>query len=176
MRTAGWLVAAVAGVGALAACGRGPAAGPSWSERQATAEKRELWSMEAEGAKAAPVVVCTDIAMRLGFVKPVPSAGGAPCIRLNRPVERPGSYAFRCQLAGEEWAVVSTWTGDASRDLTVAMSVSSLDNPNVAYAQTRRYRRLGACPAGWSIGESRDRQGRSVSTLMDWPAAASAPP
>ncbi len=114
--------------------------------------------------------------MRIGFVRPSPAIGSKPCIRNGKPVERTDNYAFRCDLGGQEWAVVSYWRGDRSQDFTDTISVSSLDAPGTAYSQTLHYRRLGACPSGWSIGESRDRQGRRTMALETLPAGASAPP
>ena len=70
----------------------------------------------------------------------------------------------------------SYWHGARDRDFTVEMSVSSLDDPRTAFAQTRRYRKLGACPAGWVAGDRWDREGRRVNALVPWPASASPPP
>ncbi len=166
-----------AGLMALAACDSSAfKPGPSWAERKAAAERRELWSVEVVGGRAQPLPICTDVAMRIGFVRPSPSIGTKPCIRNAKPVERTDNYAFRCELDGQEWAVVSYWSGDRNQDFTDTISVSSLDAPGTAYSQTRHYRRLGACPSGWSIGESRDQQGRHTTSLEAIPAGASAPP
>ena len=167
---------ACAGLMSLTGCDLGSGRQPSWAERKAAAERRELWSVEVVGAKTEPAPICTDIAMRIGFVKPAPAMGATPCMRNGKPVETAASYAFRCELGGQEWAVVSYWRGDRNQDFTDMISVSSLDEPDKAYSQTRHYRRLGACPSGWAIGESRDRQGRPINTVESWPAGASAPP
>jgi hypothetical protein len=168
---------AAAGVSALAACERtGPATEQYWAQQKAAAERLDLWSMEAVGTGAPPVRVCTDVAIRAGLARPAPAVGDTPCTRLGRPVETDATYAFRCELGDREWAVNSYWNRDRGRDFTVEMTVSSLDDPRVTYAQTRRYRKLGACPAGWVAGDTRDRQGRRLNALEPWPASTSPPP
>jgi hypothetical protein len=169
--------AAVAAVLGLAACERsGTATDQYWQDRKAAAEQLEFWSIEAVGSNAAPVRICTDVAMRIGFVKPSPAVRNTPCILVGRPVETRNDYVFRCELGGREWAVTSHWSGERDRDFTDAMSVASLDPPPDAYGQTRRYRRLGPCPSGWIAGDAADAQGRRVKGLGPWPAAASPPP
>jgi hypothetical protein len=166
-----------AAVLALAACGRGgPATMQWWAERKAATQALELWSVEATGPGARPVQVCMDTAMRLGLVKPAPAAGRETCTYLGKPVQAPGRYAFRCSLAGREWAVTSLWRGDRARDFTDSILISSLDPPYATYVWRRRYRRLGACPSGWAAGDSRTADGRRSNALIEWPAEASAPP
>jgi len=162
---------------ALAACDRsGPGAERTWAERKAAAEQLELWSIEAVGSGVPPARICTDVAMRLGFVKPSPAVGQAPCTLIGKPVQTASNYNFRCELGDREWAVFSYWQGDRSRDFTDAVSVSSLDPPSADYVQTRRFRKLGPCPAGWVAGDAFGQQGRRVSRLGPWPASASPPP
>jgi hypothetical protein len=171
------ILLAGAAVASLAACGRGGAATErDWAERKAAAEQLELWSIEATGSGAPPVRICTDVAMRGGFVKPSPAVGDAPCTLIGRPVQTASNYNFRCELGFREWAVTSYWQGDRSRDFTDAVLVTSLDPPPGEYAQTRRFRKLGPCPAGWAAGDAFDRQGRRVTGLGPWPATASPPP
>jgi hypothetical protein len=161
---------ALIGLLLLAACERGgPSSEQRWLERKAAAEKLELWSIEAVGSKAPPVHICADVAMRIGFVKPSPALGSAPCVLLGEPVERADLYTFRCQLGDDEWAVSSHWQGDRDRDFTDTYEVTSLDTADKTYAQTRRYRRLGRCPSGWTAGDTRDPQGRRVNRLAPWP-------
>jgi len=54
----------------------------------------------------------------------------------------------------------SATTGDPRRDFTVNTHMSSRPadstqvEPRGEFVQIRRYRLLGACPAGWTIGDS----------------------
>jgi hypothetical protein len=166
-----------AGLACLTACDRsGTATEQYWTQRKAAAERLELWSMEAVGSSAPPVRVCTDAVMRLGLARPAPAVGDKPCTRLGRPVETASTYGFKCELGDQEWAVNAYWHGERDRDFTVEMLVSSLDDPHARYSQTRRYRKLGACPAGWVAGDGWDRQGKRVNALVPWPSSASPPP
>ncbi len=168
--------ALVASVLPFAACSRSDQSSEGWwRQRQAEVEQPQLWTVQALGKDdPSPRRLCTNVAMRKGFLSPTPALGEQGCARVGPAVSRPGFFGFRCQLAGREWAVTSSWSGDLQRDFTAAYTVSDLDGSRASYAQSRRYRRIGACPEGWSPGDGEDKQGRRVRTLTPWPSEDSA--
>jgi hypothetical protein len=159
----------VAGVSAVAAVWLGWGGGGAssfWRERQASGDPPELWSVEAvpQPAGWAPVRLCTDALMRTGFAQPLPLSGPAPCIPVEPPRREGDRYAYRCTLGGAMQGVSSTVRGDPRRDFTATFTITDLSRYMTAgagaeYVQVRRYRRLGACPAGWSVGDHTDRHG-----------------
>jgi hypothetical protein len=52
------------------------------------------------------------------------------------------------------YRIGATRSGDESREFVVDMSVKRQDLAGPVFEQARRYRRLGACPAGWVIGDT----------------------
>lgn len=145
-----------------------------FTARQQAFDPRELWSIEAVPAQAgwAPVKLCTDARTRSGFLTPLPSVGGAPCMPTSPPRQNGKRLSIRCEVGGARYLASSVVEGDTARAFTVAYRVVGLDGGGwdkaAAYAQTRRYRRLGPCPDGWAVGASTDRTGaRTGGALAD---------
>lgn len=123
------------------------------------ADPPQLWSITVVDAKgrtlSAPVRICADTPMRVGFLNQTAGVGDNLCKPDLPPVIRADIISTRCQMNGRSFAVYNAAVGDRARDFTVAFTLQSLDEDTVRLAQTRRYRYLGACPAGWGVGESR---------------------
>lgn len=119
-------------------------------------EEPALWSIEvvAGGKAARHVDICADGAVRRGFTRPTPEVSGLPCVRTKPPLETAGSYSARCRADGHLYTVYSGTTGDLTRDFTVDMNVTRQGSKQPTYEQVRRYRLIGACPAGWHIGDT----------------------
>ena len=119
-------------------------------------EQPALWSIEVmEGDKpTSRVTICADSAVRKSFARPMPEVNGLPCVATKAPLETAGSYSARCRADGQLYAVNSGTTGDLTRDFTVEMNVTRQGSGQPTYLQVRRYRLVGACPAGWHIGDS----------------------
>jgi hypothetical protein len=162
--------AGLIGLGFLS--GRQPQSEAFWRARQAATDPLELWSVETSPSEAgwAAVRICTDSNLRKGFTHPLPAIGSQQCDPMENDASGEGDrYAVRCTLNGRTFGVSSVTSGDRARDFTVAYSVTDLagflaapDQSGSEAQQTRRYRRLGACPAGWDAGDSSNRFGVKV--------------
>lgn len=123
-----------------------------------------LWQVDVVAAAAAPpakpVFLCADRRLRQSLVQALPEIAGKPCALLEPPTIRPGQFQARCQAGDTKVVASSATTGDLQRDFTVNTHMSSRPadptqaEPRGEFVQTRRYRLLGACPAGWAIGDS----------------------
>lgn len=127
-----------------------PAAAP------AVAAQPKLWSIEVmDGDKAVSRVdICADSAVQQSFARPAPEVNGQPCERLRAPIETAEAYSLRCHVGDRYYRARADVTGDRARDFTVTMTVKRQDRKEPMYEQVRRYRLVGACPAGWRVGES----------------------
>lgn len=151
---------------------RQPQSESFWRARQVATDPLELWSVETSPAQAgwAVIRICTDSNLRKGFTRPLPAIGSQPCDPMENDAKVEGDrYAVRCTLNGRTFGVSSVTRGDRARDFTVDYSVVDLagflaapDRAGSQAQQTRRYRRLGACPAGWDAGDSTNRFGARV--------------
>lgn len=140
--------------------------------RQQATDPLELWSVEVVPAQAGwpAVTVCTNQAIRAGFARPLPAVGALQCDPVEEDArETADFYTVRCDLGGRRFGVSAHITGDRARDFTTHYAVTDLDgfrNPvsrsGSEVEQTRRYRQLGACPAGWVAADSTDRHGVRV--------------
>jgi hypothetical protein len=140
-----------------------------WAARQEAVDPPQLWSVEAVPAQAGwrPVLVCADRAMRQGFARPLPAVGTAQCDPVEDDARTEGGvYTVRCDLNGRRFGVSSVVTGDVTRDFVARYQVTDLagfmatrTRAASEAVQSRRYRKLGACPAGWTIGDRTDRFG-----------------
>jgi hypothetical protein len=122
----------------------------------AVAERPKLWSIEVmDGDKAlSRVDICADSALQKGFTRPAPEVNGQSCDRLRAPIETADAYSLRCHVGDRYYRARAETTGDRARDFTVAMTVKRQDRKEPMYEQVRRYRLVGACPAGWRVGDS----------------------
>lgn len=127
------------------------AAGPA-------AEPPALWRIEVlNGADVVSAVeICADRAVQQSFMRPEPAVGDKPCLRVHRdePVAKDGIYSVRCRIDDQVYRVGAVSTGDLARDFTVDMAVSAQGKTGPTFEQLRRYRKIGACPAGWVAGDS----------------------
>lgn len=154
-RLAGARACAPAAALLLCACGA-PTGAKLVEVRAAAIDPPELWLAEAldkDGQPASAVQVCTDHAMRQGFVRANAEVNGQACAPHRDAVERDGLYAVRCELNGHPYGLTLNRSGDPARDFTVRFTLTALDGTAGAAAQTRRFRRLGPCPAGWHVGD-----------------------
>jgi hypothetical protein len=142
----------------LAACQRGPSIEAQLMARQQAVDPPSLWVMEdtqAPGALHGSAWVCADTPMRQTFAKTNAEVAGAPCNDTVPPVVRPGFSAHRCESGWQRYAITSQTQGDLTRDFRLTVMVTPL-SAGLGPAQiTRHYRRLGACPAGWRVGDLR---------------------
>jgi len=115
-----------------------------------------LWRIEVvDGAAAAsPLDICADETVRASFARPSPQVNGQPCLRTKPATTSGQDYGERCRIGNDLFTVRSATKGDRSTDFTVEMAVTPQGHQQPTFQQTRHYRRLGACPSGWRIGEA----------------------
>ncbi|MFI4974968.1 MAG: hypothetical protein ACHP84_10550 [Caulobacterales bacterium] len=120
----------------------------------------QLWRIEAVNTAARPVFICADATIRGGFARPLPDINGQPCTVLDPPVVKPGIFVAWCESGATRAVASSGIHGDLARDFTVSTDISlrptdsTKATPKSDVRQTRRYRLIGGCPAGWAIGDS----------------------
>ena len=142
----------------LGACHGGPSTEAQLKARQQVVDPPQLWLMEdAQDGRAGPIRgsawVCADTPMRQTFNKTNAAIEGAPCADTVPPVLRPGFAAHRCEVGGRRYAITSQSVGDPAQDFRLTVMVTPLSADLGPARITRHYRRLGACPAGWRIGD-----------------------
>lgn len=136
-------------------CQRKTATATPDESRPTGAAAAQLWRIEVvDGGKAAPQDICADEAVRAGFARPTPELNGQACVQVGKAVEADGTYAVRCNIDSQQYRVGSVVKGDPQQDFTVEMSVAPQGRTGPNFEQVRHYRRLGACPNGWIIGNS----------------------
>ena len=166
--TAALALALSAAALALGACDdgqRAEQAAARWRAQQARVDPPQLWSAqtvgEAHGGR--PVLICADSVLRAGFGSVIPSSGEVLCARDTAGAAASAPPAvYRCSLGGVKYAVATATTGDLARDFEARSSITRRDGVTV-YARTLRFRRVGACPAGWNVGDTTNQKGEHVS-------------
>ena len=121
------------------------------------AERPDLWSIETQNGRGKPLktmMICADAVIRQSFLQPMPSLGGQPCQLLGPAVETGGRFAARCTSQGRLLDVQAQSAGDLTRDFSVTFLIRAVAPVQADFAQTLRYRRLGACPTGWLTGDA----------------------
>jgi hypothetical protein len=140
----------------LCACQRGPSTEAQLTARQQAVDPPQLWLMEdvdGGGVVKGSARVCADTPMRGTFAKTNAEVGGAPCTETVPPVIRPRFTSHRCEVGGRRYAITSQTAGDLARDFQLTVRVTPLSADLGPAQTTRHYRYLGACPAGWRIGD-----------------------
>jgi len=143
----------------LSACGPSPTSSTKASASGASpqAEAPELWSIDAQndqGKVIKTILICADAAVRQSFLRPMPSPNGEPCELIAPTVQTGGRFAARCKSGGRLLDVQAESSGDQTRDFTVKLLIQSNVKGAEAFQQTLHYRRLEACPTGWSAGDA----------------------
>jgi hypothetical protein len=120
-----------------------------------------MWSIEVvnETSGGRPVFICANRRIVSGFSSIVPGDGIVNCARDVDITENRKRSQFRCELKGVTYAVSSAVVGDMTKDFSVSSSAHPLMDGGTDYARTLRFRRRGACPAGWKLGEATNQRG-----------------
>ena len=144
----------------LSACHGGPSTEEKFATRQREIDPPELWLMEdrdAAGVLQASTWVCADTPMRASFLRTRTEVAGTQCNDVTAPVVRSGFSAERCEADGRRYAITSQTVGDPARDVQLTIMVTPLSDDVGPAREVRRFRRLGACPATWRVGDQRRR-------------------
>jgi len=131
--------------------------------RQQLIEPPQLWRVDAlseTGGVKASVFVCADTSLRETFVRARAEVNGEICKDTTSPDMRENGWALRCSADGRPFAVSASTIGDPTRDFRLDFAITELyfaptpGDPQPAHArQSRHFRRVGQCPAGWRIGD-----------------------
>jgi hypothetical protein len=143
----------------LMACHATPDTEARLRARQEALDPPRLWRMDALGADgrtAGVRFVCADTPLKETFTRLSGEVEGVPCRVISGPVVKPGLFAFRCGQGGRTYAMASQTAGDLDRDFRLTLSVTPLGGGLGPARTVRRFRRLGACPAGWRVGDQGD--------------------
>jgi hypothetical protein len=131
--------------------GRGKPPVPSSPEPPA------LWSVQTQddqGKVTKTVLICADTSVHRSFSRPLPSPNGKPCRLVAPPVEQGDRFAARCDTGSGHFDIQSVRTGNPDQDFVLRMLIQSDVKGHETLGQTLHYRRVGACPSGWSAGET----------------------
>jgi hypothetical protein len=116
----------------------------------------QLWQVDELGAGGKPqatMLACVDDELRKQFLMTKTRVNGGGCIDITQPVEKSRGWALRCQMQGRWFTISSSATGDETHDFRLDVAMTPVF-PDLGTAhQIRRFRRLGACPPGWRIGD-----------------------
>jgi hypothetical protein len=146
-------IAALGAVGLLVAFQPTPDATAHVQAVQAAVDPPRLWSATVvSGAPPAEVYICADSVIRDGFARTIADVNGELCLA-DKVAATVDSYATYCSTSGRRYAVSLRTEGDRSRDFKATFTLHTLQAPIVSAWQVRRYRLIGACPAGWRIGD-----------------------
>ncbi|MDB5430340.1 MAG: hypothetical protein JWP35_1456 [Caulobacter sp.] len=160
---------ALLALSAVSACNQ-PDPIAAMQARQAAADPPQLWSVQVTDASARPgdkpILMCTDRLIRTGFLNQHAFTQTDSCQPERAPVVKPDSVSMRCAMGGESYAIYNAAKGDQAKDFQVTFTMRSIQGDAVSLRQTRRYRHIGPCPAGWKIGDATDRYGRPAANGM----------
>lgn len=142
----------------LAACDIGSDAAARITARQQAIDPPQLWLIQViavEPARAAAVFVCADTALRESFVRARAEINGQPCQDTTPPLLKEREWVLSCRAAGRGFTVSAATLGDLDRDFRLNFALTPIFNKATTgtVSQSRRFRRVGACPAGWRIGD-----------------------
>jgi len=131
--------------------------------RRQAIDPPQLWRVDAigpDGAVTASVFVCADTWLRESFVRTRAEVNGTPCRDTTSPVVKPNGWALSCVADGRPFAVSAATFGDPLSDFRLDFALTPLKfiYPPPAHwpptvRQLRHFRRVGACPSGWRIGD-----------------------
>lgn len=140
----------------LSAC-EGRQATDELRARAAALDPPQLWRAEAlgrDGTVQKAVLLCADTVLREGLARANAEVNGEACRQTGDVQARPGFYGLRCTAGGRRYVLSTTSWGDPKNDLTVSFAATALDRSHQAASQVRHYRRIGPCPAGWTVGQT----------------------
>ncbi|MGZ3375252.1 MAG: hypothetical protein ACXU8S_01520 [Phenylobacterium sp.] len=154
--TAGRAITAALLLVSLSACEAGQNGEAQAAATAPPPGQTQLWQVDVVGANGkaeATMLACVDDELRKQFLMTRTRVNGGGCTDITPPVEKSRGWALRCQTQGRWFTISSSATGDETYDFRLDVAMTPVF-PDLGTAhQIRRFRRLGACPAGWRIGD-----------------------
>ncbi|HWA59890.1 MAG TPA: hypothetical protein VG939_00875, partial [Caulobacteraceae bacterium] len=120
----------------------------------------QLWRVEAAEAPQSPVFICANKPLVAGFLQALPEINGQPCAILEAPKQDGTHFIARCRTTDTMAVATSQIEGDQTKAFSVITHVATRPadttkaEPRGEFEQRRNYRALGACPSGWTVGDS----------------------
>jgi len=140
----------------LTACEAGQTAQAQAAAPQTPGGPSQLWQVDVLGAGGKPEttqLACVDDALREQFMLTRAKVNGRACYDITPTTERSRGWSLRCQTQGRWVTISSSATGDETHDFRLDVAMTPVFPDLGTMHQVRRFRRLGACPAGWRIGD-----------------------
>ena len=116
----------------------------------------QLWQVDVIGANGKPettMLACVDDALREQFLLTRAKVNGRKCMDITPPNQKSRGWTLRCQTEGRWFNLSSSATGDETHDFRLDVAMTPVFPELGTARQVRRFRRLGACPPGWRIGD-----------------------
>jgi hypothetical protein len=116
----------------------------------------QLWQVDVLGESGKPQVsmlACVDDALREQFLLTRAKVNGRACYDITPQKEKSRGWSLRCQTQGRWFTLSSSATGDETHDFRLEVAMTPVFPELGTVRQVRRFRRLGACPPGWRIGD-----------------------
>jgi hypothetical protein len=107
----------------------------------------------ANGKPDATMLACVDDALREQFLLTRAKINGRKCMDITPPGQKARGWTLRCQTGGRWFNLSSSATGDETHDFRLDVAMTPVFPELGTMRQVRRFRRLGACPPGWRIGD-----------------------
>lgn len=120
---------------------------------QAAVDPPRLWSAAViGGGPPAEMFICADSSIRDAMTRTIADVNGELCLA-DKVTSTANGYVTFCSTPERRYSVSLRTEGDRSRDFKATFILHTLEAPVVSAWQVRRYRLVGACPAGWRIGD-----------------------
>jgi hypothetical protein len=140
----------------LTACDVAQSQQPQAAAPDVPAGPSQLWQVDVIGAGGKPeatALACVDDELRKQFLQTRARVNGRGCVDITPPNEKSRGWTLRCQAQGRWFTISSSATGDETHDFRLDVAMTPVFPELGTAHQIRRFRRLGACPAGWRIGD-----------------------
>ncbi len=123
--------------------------------------------VEDSGGQTGAIDICAHPELISGFSRVEPSVNGQPCETYGKVAkDTADEHIERCEAGGLRYGLYITTMRKSADDFTVRFALQPLQAAGGKVVQARRYRRLGACPAGWKQGDQGKAGGPPTSSLV----------
>jgi hypothetical protein len=151
---------------ALTGCGDPRLSAASPAVRRGPPPRLWLIKVSGEADAGQDIRLCADRKLEAGLTAIGPDFAGRPCRQEGYSSAIPPDQSYKCLVDGREFGIATHVSGRYPADFTAASTVVDLDAQRSVYSRALAIRRLGACPAGWKVGQATDQAGRKVTAAF----------